>query len=255
MTGEIRGNMNKSNTVDWIRAGIVGSVEVNGQGFGFILRDKKRIATPIVEYASNDCHDIVTGEQGFTVYRIVLHPFTYSDGILRCIGRDRVWWLDRVEGDAKAIIALCCGNLVERARVYIANDLPIEDEELLPDPRAPEHVKSAWMAEHGAAFESLPFRITATQARNRYADALYTTWQDWPPDRNLSLLHYDGDAEEYVESDPNEVYEWQSLEPGFYVRHNDGSDKEIIGGPFDTPEQSMEWAWTQYYEEPHDVPR
>lgn len=246
--------MSATDSVEWILAGVVGTVDFNGQGFGFILRDKKQAATPIVEYAANDCHDAVTGEHGFTIYRIVLHPFAYSGGTLRCVGRKNLWWHERVENDAKAIISLCCGNLVERARMYIANDLPLEDPELLPTTKDPEHVRAAWMSQYGCAFESLPFRITASRARERYAQPLYNTWHGWPPDRNLTLMHYDGDAESYVEDDPNEIYEWRSRSPGFYVQEDDGEYKEIVGGPFDTHEAATNWAWEEYLADPRDVP-
>lgn len=246
--------MTAEKSIEWIRAGVVGTVDFDGDGFGFVLCDKKGKTTPIVEYAANDCHDAVTGEHAFTVYRILLHPVTYTDGCLRFGDRKYVDWQESVANNARSIISLCCGNLVERARIYIEHDLPIAEPEWLPRDNDPEDEKAAWMAQHPHVFESLPFRITLAQARLRYSAVPYTEWQTWPPDRSLSLLHYDGDAWGYVEDDPNEVYEWRSRKPGFYVRHDDGEFCDVIGGPFDTPEQAREWAWTAYHDEPCDVP-
>ncbi len=234
---------------------MIGTVDFKSEGFGIVLRDKNNNTTPIVEYAANDCHDAVTGEHGYTIYRIVLHPVTYVNGSLQFGNRAHVPWRDRVSRNARAIISLCCGNLIERARVYIANDLPLEDPELLPTHEDPEHVRAAWMSQYGMAFRSLPFRITASEAKVRYSHPIFNTWHGWPPDRTLTLLHYDGAAEDYVEDDPNEIYEWQSREPGFYVKGevDDGYD-DIVGGPFDTPQAATNWAWDEYHAAPRDVP-
>jgi hypothetical protein len=251
----------KNTPPEWIRAGVIGTVDFDKGRVGFVLRDKKGIATPIVEYVSGPWVDEADeeGHDRFTVCRILLHPATYANGILH-ITDETYSVTSRAGASASTIIAFCCGNLILRARACIDNVLPLTAEDYPNGDWDDDDVRAEWESNAGHRLECPPIHMTVAQARSRYATPLYACWHDWPPDRAICQVTYDGDAANpsfHLNDDPNERYEWEDREPGVYLYVIDDADgyRDVIEGPFETSEEACNWAWDEYHLHPNDVPR
>lgn len=248
----------KHSPPQWVRAGIIGDINYEKGRFGIIFRDKKGLAPSVVEYVSepHTLDDDKTHEVFFYVCRLFLWPVTYSGGALRVHGRGPIGWLYDAARSSGTIISLTCGNLIERAKVYVCNELPLTDEHFPGGDFNEDAVRARWVQECGDTLEGPPMYVTLADLRKRLSSPLYSTWQDWPPDRDLIPVEYRGDPHSLIEDDPNEEYNWDDRIPGLYLaeRHDD-DDRFIVDGPFESMEQAREWAWQEYHNNPGDVPR
>jgi hypothetical protein len=114
---------------DWELVGTIGDVDPLGYGGGFVFRDKTGVYAPEIEYVEPEERH---GDVGFsppdsreavtsvTVYRVVLEPHTYVNGILSDNPYHPalpVWYADDLDSicescdcDRDELIAALCGD-------------------------------------------------------------------------------------------------------------------------------------------------
>ena len=253
---KLEATLAKHSPPQWARAGIIGEIDYEKGRFGIILGDLKGLATPLLEYVSepHTLDDDDTKEVYFYVCRLFLWPVTYTGGCLRFSGRGYAGWLDDAARSSSDIISLTCGNLIERAKTIVRNEMPLTNEHFPGGDFSDDEIKSHWVHEWGDTLEGPPMYLTLDELRKRLSSPLYSTWQDWPPDRELIPVEYDGDPQSVIEDDLNEKYEWKDRIPGIYLAERHDGDRFVVEGPFESMEQAREWAWQEYHNNPGDVP-
>jgi hypothetical protein len=150
---------------DWELVGTIGDVDPLGYGGGFVFRDKTGVYAPEIEYVEpigdGSSRDDV---QSVTVYRTILEPHTYINGVLsdnKYHPESPVWYaddLDRVceccDRDRSEMIDALCGS----------------------DPMAKAGAYEALAGYFGwHEFDHYPLTLTPAEAEERYAAAKYQT--------------------------------------------------------------------------------
>jgi len=150
---------------DWELVGTVGDVDPLGYGGGFVFRDKTGVYDPEIEYVEpigdGGSRDDV---QSVTVYRVVLEPHTFIDGVLsdnKFHPEYPVWYAKDLQSicqtcdcDSGELIGQLCGDdPMERARAYMSIASYFGWGEL----------------------DSYPLHLTPSEAEERYAEDKYQT--------------------------------------------------------------------------------